>query len=344
MREAGSIADLPFFKYTVMGKIDPKFTEALVAWMKKDHSSDDVIREGAMLLLQLNRNRILYQQILRTPQRMTKKLEYEIQKFINMRLDGYTLQDVQKLENEVVPFVEKAVLQESQAEPEADILPAESAGEIRLSGKRPDHDSLPDDIKAIWIENAERWKKMKATHEYLKTIDAPCDRYEYAKLLAELWKKYKADMCRYDDFKAGESTEDSNGKKQLTDVEKSTIDNAQSYISRFLPVLLELVAAAKEPDFADQAKLEDLRMRLQNRVNTLLQFDVEISEQRKADLISADIKLEKEIQNEEKSDSPENSEGTKPEEKENEPSGKGEPSPEEKVNEKSGDAEGDRPE
>ena len=320
MREAGSIADLPFFKYTVMGKIDPKFTEALVAWMKKDHSSDDVIREGAMLLLQLNRNRILYQQILRTPQRMTKKLE-----------------------NEVVPFVEKAVIQESQAEPEADILPAEYAGEIRLSGKRPDHDSLPDDIKAIWIENAERWKKMKATHEYLKTIDAR-DRYEYAKLLAELWKSYKADMCRYDDFKAGESTEDGNGKKQLTDVEKSTIDNAQSYISRFLPVLLELVAAAKEPDFADQAKLEDLRMRLQNRVNTLLQFDVEISEQRKADLISADIKLEKEIQNEEKSDSPENSEGTKPEEKENEPSGEGEPSPEEKVNENSGDAEGDRPE
>lgn len=62
-------------------------------------------------------------------------------------------------------------------------------------------------------------------------------------------------------------------------------------------MLLELKAAAKEPDFAEHEKLEDLREKMQERVNTLLKFGVVLSEQRKADFRSVDITVEKPVDN-----------------------------------------------
>ena len=59
-----------------------------------------------------------------------------------------------------------------------------------------------------------------------------------------------------------------------------------------LPVLMELVTAAKEPDFAGAEKLESLREKVQNRVNTLLNLHVMLSDQRKADLLQCDIKID----------------------------------------------------
>ena len=80
-----------------MAYLDPKFTQELVDWLNSDHSSDEKIREGADLLLRINRNRLLYQQIMRTPQRLLKKLEYELKKHLVIRNDGLTLDDVQAM-------------------------------------------------------------------------------------------------------------------------------------------------------------------------------------------------------------------------------------------------------
>ena len=161
----------------IMAKLDPKFTEALMAWYKGDHSSDESIRKGAELLLQLNRNRVLYQQILRTPQRMLKKLEYEIKKHIDIRLDGYSLDDVKKMAAAVMPHVSAAAGVELKDDNLPFIEGQEDAiyPQVKSIGKRPDHDSLPEDIKKLWEVNAERWKKIKATFELCKTLNAPCD-------------------------------------------------------------------------------------------------------------------------------------------------------------------------
>jgi len=279
-----------------MAKLDPKFTEALVAWYKGDHSSDESIRKGAELLLQVNRNRVLYQQIVRTPQRMVKKLEYEIKKHIDIRLDGYSLDDVKKMAAEVLPHISAA----ADAEMSADSLPfiEEQEGkvypEVKSLGKRPDHDKLPDDIKKIWDVNAERWKKIKATFELCKTLNAPCDLYEHLKILKEAWYSYKKDMARYDDFQGTmEEMVTFTKGKALPENEQQMVDYAQSYISRYLPQLKELAQEAKEPDFTDgqKAKLEDLRVKIQDRVNILLKAGVILSEQRKEDLTSVDVAI-----------------------------------------------------
>ena len=278
-----------------MAIYDPKITEGMVAWLRSDHTDEESIRKGAELLLRVNRNRGLFERICRYPRGGLKKLEYELQKHVNIRLQGYTIQDIEKLDKEIMPQVQVAVDAADGAADEEIPFVKESADEgdtgcVVLKGKRPDHDKLPAEIQAIWPANAERWKKIKESYNLLLSLNAPCDRFEHLQLLKETWYKYKSEMCRYDDFSGtmDEMVTVIKGK-EISEKDQQDIDYAQSYISRNLPVLLDLVAAAKDPDFSDQEKLEGLREKVQNRVFTLLKLGVVLSDQRKADLGSCDI-------------------------------------------------------
>lgn len=290
-----------------MANYDPKVTEGMVAWLRSDHTDDESIRKGAELLLRVNRNRGLYERILRYPKGGLKKLEYELQKHLNIRLQGYSYDDIQKLDQEIMPeirsYVEKCneVIQEAATVNlklnETEVMPfgAADGTPLIMTGKRPDHDQLPEEIQAIWAKNAERWKKIKETYNLLLTLNTPCDRFEHLQLMKELWYKYRQDMCRYDDFRGTmDEMVTLNKGRQLTEDEQKDVDVAQSYISRNLPVLQELVLESREPDFPEEkiVKLEDLRFKIQERVNTLLQLNVMLSDQRKADLVSCDIAIE----------------------------------------------------
>ena len=295
---AGVLLCRPVLKFYSMANYDPKITEAMVAWLRGEHSSDESILKGAELLLRVNRNKGLFERIRRYPKGGVKKLEYEIKKHVNYRLQGYTIQDIEALDAEVTPQVQSAVdAAESAADGQLPVVQESEddgdTGGVIVKGIRPDHDSLPDDIKAIWPANAERWKKIKESYNLLLSLNAPCDRFEHLQLLKETWYKYKSEMCRYDDFRGTIDELVTVVKdKQISEKEQQDIDYAQSYISRNLPVLMELVTAAKEPDFAGAEKLESLREKVQNRVNTLLNLHVMLSDQRKADLLQCDIKID----------------------------------------------------
>ena len=286
-----------------MAKLDPKFTEELVAWLRADHTDDESIRKGAMLLLRLNRNQGLYMRICRQPQKMLAKVEYELKKFVNMRLEGYSIEDVVKLDNEITPVIKANLVAcdrvaqlaavEGDQVNEAEVIPMGYSDDkpAAYSGKRPDHENLPEEIRILWDKNAERWKRIKETYNLLLTLNAPCDRFEHLKLLKETWYKYREDMCRYDDFKVDKPAEDDDKKPGISEENQKAIDVAQSYISRFLPELLDLAAAAAEPDFSEVEKLESLRLKIQERVFVLLKLGVELSENRKADLAKCDISV-----------------------------------------------------
>lgn len=277
-------------------KYDPKLTDDMVKWLSSEHESDEMILKGAVMLLRVNRNRGLYERIIRQPRRGLKKLEYELRKHVNMRLDGYTIEDVEKLDSEITPQIESAISSE-KIDDDGETGDAPSGEESSnattvITGKRPDHDQLPEEIQAIWVKNAERWHKIKETYNLLLTLNAPCDRYEYLKLLKDAWYNYKADMARYDDFKVGDITDDGDKTVRDEDVHKS-IDYAQTFISKHLPSLLDLVEEAKEPDFSieQQAKLEQQRESIQSRVYILLKNGVNLSDQRKADLVKCDVSI-----------------------------------------------------
>ena len=106
---------------------DVNFTQKIKQWFDSEHT-DDNIREGAMMLLQINNNRHLYQQILLRPQKMLDHLVYELQKHYGYRTKGMTLDEVHKFDVEVTPLLQKAV--DSTAD--ADKVAAEVAPHLPL--------------------------------------------------------------------------------------------------------------------------------------------------------------------------------------------------------------------
>ena len=260
--------------------IDPKFTEQIARWLDSEHTSREQIEAGAMLLLRLNRDNGMYQRIMHRPERMLSFLEYKLRRFLQIRKDGQTIRDVIKLDNEITPHLQAVINSEPiPVEGGAELLPVEQPAEkdggnemyIR-KGIRPDHDQLPDNIKAIWPANAERWKKIKEAFETCKSLTEPCDRYEYLKVLKDTWYKYKQEMARYDDFRltadAATVPDGSPSGVMLTPEQEKELGNADSYISKNMPQMQQLVVAAKEEDFSEEQKkqLESLRKRIQQRV------------------------------------------------------------------------------
>ncbi|MDY6249520.1 MAG: hypothetical protein SPL64_00240 [Bacteroidaceae bacterium] len=174
--------------------LDNKFTQAMQAWLNAPGESRS-LKEGAELLLRLNRNKWMHQQILRT--RNFSKLEYELKKHLQIRLDGLTLQEVADMEKHVVPQAMKSI------EDNAPTISTDAENPTpQFAGKRADHDTLPDDIKDLYEKNGEIYFKLKQTFETLKQMhDAqPCDRYEYLKALSELDKQYRNNWQQYDSF------------------------------------------------------------------------------------------------------------------------------------------------
>ena len=159
---------------------DPILTSQISDWLNASPKQRS-LEDGALLLLRLNANRIMYQQILRN--RLAEKLEYELQKHLNIRLHGLTHSEVAKVEKQVMPRLKK-----------------ELANGEEYRGRRADHDSLPDKVKALYERNGTRWRQMHRLFETLKTMrDAqPCDRHELVHQLIHLDDAYRADWEKYD--------------------------------------------------------------------------------------------------------------------------------------------------
>jgi hypothetical protein len=267
--------------------IDPKFTEEIARWLDSEHTSKKQIEAGAMLLLKLNRDQGMFQRIMRRPDREVKFLEYKLRRFLRLRQDGQTIRDVISLDKEITPEIAAAVMSNSE-ESDVDKLPVVDpaihdgdTGCVVHKGMRPDHDKLPENIKAIWPANAERWKKIKEAFEACKSLTEPCDRYEYLKVLKETWYKYKEEMARYDDFKltdegGAEGTvtgdEGTDQTPALTPEQEKQVANARSYISKNLQELLTIHSrieggVATEQDTKDFQKKQP---KVKERVDLLL--------------------------------------------------------------------------
>ena len=244
---------------------------------------------------------------------------YELKKHLAYLQNDMNLEDVKKLEKQILPVIGKAIADTEETAdktaaalgeiPEDSFLPAPALSSeepykqtdaIVARGKRTDHDTLPEDIRAIWDKNAERYKKIKQAHETCKTLTAACDRYEFTSAIAELWADYKKDFDTYDHYvlvpvnEEGGTQTPAADEVQLSADDVKAINAARPYISKNLPKLLALVAAAKQEGFTEaQAKeLESWRDRIQQRVDVLIRTKQVITDDLRQQLTEADIKLE----------------------------------------------------
>ena len=252
-----------------MKKPDPRLTEQIQAWLSTEPAERD-IRTGADLLLRLNRNRALHQTILRRPEKMAAKLAYELGKHLRIRLDGYTMAEVVKLQAELMPQVAATL----ETDPTA-----------THSGRRADHDRLPEHIRAIYEQGGEIFRKMKQIYETLRTMDnrPPCDRYEHLQILAELDSKYRRGWQTYDTYSpevdAATTTADNTPAAPAADAK--AVAAARKYLSRNKAKLATLTG-----DKADR-----LRAEMQQRIDLVLSSGGSFDEAQREAFISLQLTL-----------------------------------------------------
>ena len=163
--------------------MDNKFTQQIEEWL--DSSAPDV-RAGADLLLRLNRNQRLYQMILRKPESMMSKLEYELRKHLRMRRSGSTSADVVAMERTLLPRIAKEICPVIQSD--------DDNVEAQFRGRRADHDQLTAEVRALYDVNFELYIEMKQAYNTLLAMEnaAPCDRSELLHILKTAESKYRA--------------------------------------------------------------------------------------------------------------------------------------------------------
>lgn len=236
--------------------MDDKFTEKVRQWLDTPAQERDIIA-GATLLLQLNKNRILHANIVRHPERFMGKLEYELRKHLNIRVDGFTLREVVRMEREVMPAVALTLDKGVPAEPSTD-----EGEQKRYIGKREDHDALPEDIQALYTRNGEVYAKLKETFETLKQMEnaQACDRYEYLKLLRELDDEYRSNWEKYDHYDPSAALTAGDANQSSAQV----VSAARKYISSNKEKLASFIEAG------DEKKAAALRAKIQERIAIIL--------------------------------------------------------------------------
>lgn len=261
-----------------MAKLDTKLTQNIQDWLNTPADQRD-IANGAMMMLSLNRNRALFNTIMRSPQKYAGKLEYELRKHLKIRLNGMAISDVVRMEQEVVPIVEKTievvpVLSTDEELPEGKIA----------KGKRADHDQLPEAIQKLWDENFDRYTQIVLLFNELKAMSGaePCDRYEKLKILADVDSAYRAALAQYDSYvatqSASETTNETASKENEDsfdsegDDEDASEDNSDEDSARLINAARKTISKYKKQiaTLEDEEKRAIAIAKIQSCVNVVL--------------------------------------------------------------------------
>ena len=174
--------------------MDHKFTELIKQWLETPSDQRDY-SVGALYLLKLSGNQIMYRNIVAQLDRRHDFVDYQIQKYYNFRVQALTHAQVEEMQQKVDVIV-------------AEHISLAANADEHKTGKRIDHDSLPDEIKAKYVENLSILQRMRELHLKLRSLSldtAPCpdsERYPFLKELIELDKKMHANWEEYDHFVA----------------------------------------------------------------------------------------------------------------------------------------------
>ena len=179
--------------------MDHKFTEQIKQWLEAPEAERDY-SVGALYLLKLSGNQIMYRNIISQIDRRHDFVEYQLQKYYNFRVADLTRAQVEEMEQQVEAIV-------------AEHIPRAAKANEQPKGKRSDHDALPDDIKAKFVENLSILQRMRELHLRLRSLSldsATCpdsERYPFLKELISLDKKLHANWEAYDTYVIGQSDE-----------------------------------------------------------------------------------------------------------------------------------------
>lgn len=165
--------------------------------------------EGAILLLQLTNNTIMYRNLSINPKGKAEFIEGKLRAFLKSRREVEAHDEVIILQEQVNAIIENRT--EFKEDNEVKEFKA---------GKRADHDRLPEDIQALYVENLDLVHRMRELHLRLRLLSDSTKQVPAAErkpLLDEfinLDKKLHANWDAYDHYVTkAESEEKAEPKK-----------------------------------------------------------------------------------------------------------------------------------
>lgn len=178
--------------------MDHSFTELIKQWLATPANERDY-SVGALYILKLSGNQVLYKNLVAALDRRRDVIDYQLQKYYNFRVQALTHHQVEQMAEQVEAIVAEHIPMAAQADAQPQ------------KGRRADHDSLPDDIRARYVENLSLLQRMRELHLKLRSLtltDSPCpdsERYPFLKELISLDKKLHANWEAYDRYTPDET-------------------------------------------------------------------------------------------------------------------------------------------
>lgn len=165
--------------------------------------------KGAILLLQLTNNTIMYRNLSINPKGKAEFIEGKLRAFLKSRREVEAHDEVIILQEQVNAIIENRT--EFKEDNEAKEFKA---------GKRADHDRLPEDIQALYVENLDLVHRMRELHLRLRLLSDSTKQVlaaERKPLLDEfinLDKKLHANWDAYDHFVTKAETAENNKSEE----------------------------------------------------------------------------------------------------------------------------------
>ena len=251
--------------------MDKEFTESLKRWLETPREERDV-REGAELLLRINGNRHIYNLAMNRPEAAHDHVEYDLKKFLQIRLDGHTVESIREMERELLPKV-RSLIPPPEEEKESELSEDDTVVERPTApnvhrGRRPDHDDLPEHIRAIYDRGGELYEKIRRTFTELQDLEKapPCDRYEKIKILEGLYEEYIAGWDEYDAYGTADEGEET-AEPEDPGNEVKRVVAARKFISTHVAKLEQLLKTEEPaPD-----EIEEERRQITERINLIVE-------------------------------------------------------------------------
>ena len=133
-------------------------TENLAEFLNTPRESRDW-NAGALLLLQLTNNPILYRNISLNPKGKADFIEGKLQQFLKTRKELENHEAVVAQQKEVDNIIAQRT-EFKENNPATDFK----------AGKRADHDSLPENIQSLYVENLDLVHRMRELHLKLRLL------------------------------------------------------------------------------------------------------------------------------------------------------------------------------
>ena len=140
--------------------MDKNLTDKLRQFLETPNEQKDW-NAGAILLLQLTNNPIMYRNISLNPKGKADFILGKLQQFLKARCEIENHNEVMALQS----TVNEIVTQRTEFS-NPDTNPATGF----KAGKRADHDSLPEDIQALYVENLDIVHRMRELHLQLRKL------------------------------------------------------------------------------------------------------------------------------------------------------------------------------